>query len=206
MRKIKDQVVLWKRADLLHPRSLVFFISNKFEKMFEEDKARKRSDLKHIAKAVEEYRGVRDRIKSIKKREARTTPRQENESKATFISFDEPTRPLSTLMMTDIYDKIAKMVEMQSQSAVNTNEACHEVAAVNESKQATEALPQSQSAGPKTNRPRVYMDISVDGRNRGRIFMELYSDLVPITAENFRVLCSGEKVTKTYDILLSSSF
>ncbi|XP_060710304.1 peptidyl-prolyl cis-trans isomerase-like isoform X1 [Hemiscyllium ocellatum] len=42
-------------------------------------------------------------------------------------------------------------------------------------------------------RPRVYMDISVDGRPRGRITMELRADVVPKTAENFRALCTHEK-------------
>ncbi len=40
--------------------------------------------------------------------------------------------------------------------------------------------------------PRVYMDISVDNHNMGRIEFELYADC-PITSENFRCLCTGEK-------------
>ncbi|GAB4847012.1 Peptidyl-prolyl cis-trans isomerase cyp40, variant 2 [Ancistrocladus abbreviatus] len=41
-------------------------------------------------------------------------------------------------------------------------------------------------------RPRCYMDISIGGELEGRIVMELYNDVVPKTAENFRVLCTGE--------------
>ncbi|XP_041856126.1 peptidyl-prolyl cis-trans isomerase A [Melanotaenia boesemani] len=42
-------------------------------------------------------------------------------------------------------------------------------------------------------RPRVFFDIAAGGTPLGRIVMELRADVVPKTAENFRVLCTGEK-------------
>src|ERR1700726_2133318 len=42
-------------------------------------------------------------------------------------------------------------------------------------------------------RPSVYFDITIDGKAAGRITMELFDDVVPKTAENFRALCTHEK-------------
>ncbi|PQM41359.1 peptidyl-prolyl cis-trans isomerase CYP40 [Prunus yedoensis var. nudiflora] len=41
-------------------------------------------------------------------------------------------------------------------------------------------------------RPRCYLDITIGGELEGRIVVELYNDIVPRTAENFRALCTGE--------------
>ncbi len=40
--------------------------------------------------------------------------------------------------------------------------------------------------------PSVFFDITVDGASAGRISFELFADVVPRTAENFRSLCTGE--------------
>ena len=39
--------------------------------------------------------------------------------------------------------------------------------------------------------PKVYMDISIGGKEVGRMVFELFADVVPKTAENFRQLCIG---------------
>lgn len=41
--------------------------------------------------------------------------------------------------------------------------------------------------------PRVFFDISINQSPNRRITFELFADAVPITAENFRALCTGEK-------------
>ena len=43
------------------------------------------------------------------------------------------------------------------------------------------------------SKPRVFFDMEADGAKLGRIVMELESEVVPKTAENFRALCTGEK-------------
>lgn len=39
---------------------------------------------------------------------------------------------------------------------------------------------------------RVYFDIEVDGIYEGKVYFGLYGKVAPKTAENFRVLCTGE--------------
>ncbi|WP_222930737.1 peptidylprolyl isomerase [Allochromatium palmeri] len=41
--------------------------------------------------------------------------------------------------------------------------------------------------------PEVALDVSIDGKPAGTITIELFADVVPKTAENFRALCTGEK-------------
>lgn len=47
---------------------------------------------------------------------------------------------------------------------------------------------------PKKN-PKVYLDIAKGSQLLGRVTFELYRDITPLTAENFRALCTGEQGT-----------
>ncbi|CAE8590538.1 unnamed protein product [Polarella glacialis] len=40
--------------------------------------------------------------------------------------------------------------------------------------------------------PRVFFDMAIGRRAVGRLKFELYNDILPITSENFRCLCTGE--------------
>ncbi|XP_054941758.1 peptidyl-prolyl cis-trans isomerase D isoform X2 [Physeter macrocephalus] len=53
------------------------------------------------------------------------------------------------------------------------------------------ASPQAKPSNPSN--PRVFLDVDVGGERVGRIVLELFADIVPKTAENFRALCTGEK-------------
>ncbi|XP_042323965.1 peptidyl-prolyl cis-trans isomerase D [Sceloporus undulatus] len=54
-----------------------------------------------------------------------------------------------------------------------------------------EAAPLSKPS--QTSNPRVFFDVDIEGERAGRIVLELFADIVPKTAENFRALCTGEK-------------
>ena len=49
-----------------------------------------------------------------------------------------------------------------------------------------------KSSGTDAANPKCYLDISVGNVPIGRLYLELFSDVVPIAAENFRGLCTGE--------------
>ncbi|MBB1126200.1 peptidylprolyl isomerase [Thiospirillum jenense] len=41
--------------------------------------------------------------------------------------------------------------------------------------------------------PHIAIDVSIDGQAAGTVEFELFADVVPKTAENFRALCTGER-------------
>lgn len=47
-------------------------------------------------------------------------------------------------------------------------------------------------AEQKQPNPIVFFDIAIGGQDMGRMKMELFADVVPKTAENFRQMCTGE--------------
>ncbi|KAL8290258.1 hypothetical protein RQP46_003197 [Phenoliferia psychrophenolica] len=51
----------------------------------------------------------------------------------------------------------------------------------------------AEAQASSTQNPRVFLDVSVNGTVAGRIVIELFADVTPKTAENFRALCTGEK-------------
>merc|ERR1712167_514636 len=51
----------------------------------------------------------------------------------------------------------------------------------------------SQKKRVKMVNQKFFFDMTAGGQSIGRITMELYSDDVPKTCENFRALCTGEK-------------
>ncbi|XP_049856975.1 probable inactive peptidyl-prolyl cis-trans isomerase-like 6 [Schistocerca gregaria] len=54
----------------------------------------------------------------------------------------------------------------------------------------------------KTKRTHVYMDFTIGKHPAGTIIFQLYSDLLPLTCENFKCLCTGEKGGNDEGILL----
>ena len=48
------------------------------------------------------------------------------------------------------------------------------------------------SCNGQAQRPIVGFDIAIDGQPAGQVIFELFSDITPDTAENFRQLCIGD--------------
>eukprot|EP00124_Ichthyophonus_hoferi_P005366 Ihof_evm1s760 gene=Ihof_evmTU1s760 len=67
---------------------------------------------------------------------------------------------------------------------------CGELSASKGVKRSAEAEASTPAANAK---PKVFFDVMIGSQPAGRIEFELFSDIVPKTAENFRCLCTGEK-------------
>ncbi|XP_058506486.1 peptidyl-prolyl cis-trans isomerase D [Solea solea] len=52
-------------------------------------------------------------------------------------------------------------------------------------------IPTDKPTNPEN--PRVFFDVDIGEERAGRIVLELFADITPKTAENFRALCTGEK-------------
>ncbi|CAD7954279.1 unnamed protein product [Amoebophrya sp. A25] len=70
---------------------------------------------------------------------------------------------------------------------INLSKVDHAVAAVDHESRKRGKL---VKLGPN---PRVFLDVQIGRRTGGRIVFELFQDATPETAENFRLLCTGEK-------------
>lgn len=68
-------------------------------------------------------------------------------------------------------------------------EKIHEVREAAQKKAGT----MSTDAARNASNPRVFLDITIGELHAGRITIELFKNVVPKTAENFRALCTGEK-------------
>ncbi len=65
----------------------------------------------------------------------------------------------------------------------------------NQEEEVTAVDGDSEGAPPakKKANPRIFLQIRVGSETIGKLVIELFSDVVPRTAENFRCLCTGEK-------------
>lgn len=52
--------------------------------------------------------------------------------------------------------------------------------------------PLTRALSMAAENPKVFFDISIGGKPEGKIVFELFADVVPKTAENFRALSTGE--------------
>lgn len=57
----------------------------------------------------------------------------------------------------------------------------------------TQVFPSQNTSPTMAPRSKVWFDITIGGTSAGKVVFELYNDIVPKTADNFRALCTGEK-------------
>ena len=81
----------------------------------------------------------------------------------------------------------------EEQKEIDPNEIIERKATKGVGAPATTPSVESMVAKKFKSNPRVYMEIKIGNRDAGRIVIELRADVVPMTAENFRQLCTNEK-------------
>eukprot|EP00930_Biecheleria_cincta_P002642 TRINITY_DN103646_c0_g1_i1.p1 TRINITY_DN103646_c0_g1~~TRINITY_DN103646_c0_g1_i1.p1 ORF type:complete len:721 (+),score=178.96 TRINITY_DN103646_c0_g1_i1:119-2281(+) len=109
-------------------------------------------------------------------------------------------------MVTDMRDLVNKQAREQAQKAQDDGshaEALARAAARQEAEKRAQMIAQQKEAmiarfsttapPPDKDNPMVFFEMAVEGESIGRIEFELFADVVPKTAENFRCLCTGEK-------------
>ncbi|KDO35611.1 hypothetical protein SPRG_00455 [Saprolegnia parasitica CBS 223.65] len=87
---------------------------------------------------------------------------------------------------------VVYFIWMQRALAPATPANLHEAAALNEVVPTVHATRQTRKWTRKPGRRYVWIDMSIDGKKAGRITAELFMDIVPKTAENFRGLVTGD--------------
>ncbi|EQC39235.1 hypothetical protein SDRG_03440 [Saprolegnia diclina VS20] len=87
---------------------------------------------------------------------------------------------------------VVYFIWMQRALSPATPASLHEAAALDEVVPTVHATRQTRKWTRKPGRRYVWIDMSIDGKKAGRITAELYMDIVPKTAENFRGLVTGD--------------
>lgn len=158
-----------------------------------------RGDFSFMKAAIE-------RVKiSEAKRKASNNNVRSHESKATFsakpilddylLSLHESVFPSSNI---SALEELCNEIEKESITTTSTTKS-----AVSSTMPVSEMpinITQTKPSLPRETLPKenlVFLDFSINGKHAGRVICRLFTDLVPITAENFRALCTCEKVVFT---------
>lgn len=94
--------------------------------------------------------------------------------------------------LTEYAGKTLVTQEKQNDDSVTKTNTDADNGGVNESSETDKSSENLPAKIFKTN-PRVYLEVRVGKRDVGRLVIELRADVVPMTCENFRQLCTHEK-------------